>query len=64
MLPTLTPPRLSRVDKITKCINVPISLLMTLVIPCSRHACFPAGHGSHPLEPQPREQESLAFYAT
>ena len=46
MLPTLPPTRLSRIDKITKCINVPTSLLMTLVIPCSRHACFPAGRVS------------------
>ena len=46
MLPTLPPTRLSRIDKITKCINVPTSLLTTLVIPCSRHACFPAGRVS------------------
>ena len=46
MLPTLPLPRLCRIDKITKCINVPTSLLMTLVIPCSRHASFPAGRVS------------------
>ena len=56
MLPTLPLPHLCRIDKITKCINVPTSLLMTLVMPCSRHTCFPAGHVSHPLEPQPRER--------
>ena len=64
MLPTLPLPRLCRIDKITKCINVPTSLLMTLVMPCSCHACFPAVQVSHPLELPPREQESSAFYAT
>ena len=46
MLPTLPLPLLCRIDKITKCINVPTSLLMTLVMPCSHHACFPAGRVS------------------
>ena len=64
MLPTLPLPLLCRIDKITKCINIPTSLLMTVVMPCFHHACFPAGHVSQPLEPEPREQESSTFYAT
>ena len=64
ILPTLPLPRVARIDKITNCINIPTSLLMTLVMPCSRHACFPAGHVPHPLEPQPKERESSAFYST
>ena len=30
---------------------------MKLVMPCSSHACFPAGDMPHSTEPQPEEQE-------
>ena len=42
--------------KAIQCTNASASPLMKLVMPSS-HACFPAWHVPHSMEPQPEEQE-------
>ena len=43
--------------KAIQCTSASASPLMKLVMPCSSHACFPAGDMPHCTEPQPEEQE-------